>query len=77
VATGLLIFLESWSEFFYAVVLTNQLTVPPLLAGYQSLQTFTWNTLAAATIISLVPPILIAVLFQRYIVSGLATGAVK
>jgi len=77
VATGLLIFLEAWSEFFYAVVLTNNLTVPPLLASYQSLQTFTWNTLAAATVISLIPPVLLAVVFQRYIVSGLSTGAVK
>lgn len=77
VATGLLIFLESWSEFFYALVLTNQLTVPPLLAGYTNLQTFTPNTLMAATVISLIPPILLAVVFQRYIVSGLSTGAVK
>lgn len=77
VATGLLVFLESWSEFFFAVVLTNQLTVPPLLAGYQSLQTFTWNTLAAATVISLIPPVLLAIVFQRYIVSGLSAGSVK
>ncbi len=77
VATGLLIFLESWSEFFFALVLTNQLTVPPLLAGYTALQTFSWNTLAAATVISLIPPILLAVVFQRFIVSGLSTGAVK
>jgi multiple sugar transport system permease protein len=77
VATGLLVFLEAWSEFFYAVVLTNQLTVPPLLAGYVNLQTFTWNSLAAATVVSLIPPILLAVVFQRYIISGLSTGAVK
>ena len=77
VATLLLIFLESWSEFFYAMVLTNSLTVPPLLASYQSLQTFTWNVLAAATVVSLIPPILLAVIFQRYIVSGLTQGAVK
>jgi ABC-type glycerol-3-phosphate transport system permease component len=77
VATGLLIFLESWSEFFFALVLTDSLTVPPLLAGYTVLQTFTWNVLAAATVISLIPPILLAVVFQRYIVSGLSTGAVK
>ena len=57
IATGLLVFLESWSEFFYANVLTNQLTVPPLLASYNSLQTFSWNTLAAATVLSLIPPV--------------------
>jgi len=77
VATLLLIFLESWSEFFYAMVLTNSLTVPPLLASYQSLQTFTWNVLAAATIVSLVPPLLLTLIFQKYIVSGLTQGAVK
>ena len=77
VATLLLIFLESWSEFFYAMVLTNSLTVPPLLASYQSLQTFTWNVLAAATVVSLIPPIILAVIFQRFIVSGLTQGAVK
>jgi ABC-type glycerol-3-phosphate transport system permease component len=48
-----------------------------LLAGYQSLQSFTWNTLAAATVISLIPPVLLAVIFQRYIVSGLSAGSVK
>ena len=77
VATGLLVFLEAWSEFFYAVVLTNSLTVPPLLASYVSLQTFTWNSLAAATVVSLLPPIALAVIFQRYIITGLSTGAVK
>ena len=77
IATALLVFLESWSEFFYANVLTNQLTIPPLLASYNSLQTFGWNTLAAATVLSLIPPVLIAVAFQRYVVSGLSHGALK
>ena len=77
IATALLVFLEAWSEFFYANVLTSQLTVPPLLASYNSLQTFSWNTLAAATMLSLIPPILIAIVFQRYVVSGLSHGALK
>ena len=77
IATALLVFLEAWSEFFYANVLTNQLTIPPLLASYNSLQTFGWNTLAAATVLSLVPPIVLAVIFQRYVVSGLSHGALK
>ena len=77
IATGLLVFLEAWSEFFYANVLTNQLTIPPLLASYNSLQTFSWNTLAAATVISLIPPVLVAVIFQRFVISGLSHGALK
>ena len=52
VAAAVLIFLEAWSEFFYSLVLTNQLTVTPLLAGFQSVQQFNWNSLAAATVMS-------------------------
>jgi ABC-type glycerol-3-phosphate transport system permease component len=77
IAAGLLVFLEAWSEFFYSLVLTNEMTVPPVVAGLQNLQQFSWTTLAAATIFTLIPPVLIAVVFQRYIVSGLARGSVR
>jgi ABC-type glycerol-3-phosphate transport system permease component len=77
IAAGLLVFLESWSEFFYSLVLTNRLTVPPLVAGLQSLQQFSWTTLAAATIVTLLPPVALAVVFQRYIVGGLARGSIQ
>jgi ABC-type glycerol-3-phosphate transport system permease component len=77
IAAGLLVFLEAWSEFFYALVLTNELTAPPVVAGLQNLQQFSWTTLAAASVFSLLPPVLIAVVFQRYIVSGLARGSVR
>jgi ABC-type glycerol-3-phosphate transport system permease component len=76
-ATGTLVFLEAWSEFFFALVFTNQLTVPPLLAGFQTLEQFSWPNLAAATVVALIPPLVIALLFQRFIVSALAEGAVK
>lgn len=74
VAAGLLVFLEAWSEFFYSLVLTNQLTAPAVVAGLQNLQQFSWTTMAAASIFSLIPPIVLALVFQRYIVSGLARG---
>lgn len=76
-ATGTLVFLEAWSEFFFALVFTDQLTVPPLLAGYQTLQQFSWPTLAAATVVALIPPLAVSLLFQRFIVDALAEGAVK
>jgi len=74
VAAGVLIFLEAWSEFFYSLVLTNQLTVPPLLAGLQSVQQFNWNTLAAATVITMIPPVVLTLVFQRHVVGALAAG---
>ncbi|MDQ2662113.1 MAG: carbohydrate ABC transporter permease [Actinomycetota bacterium] len=77
IAAGLLAFLEAWSEFFYALVLTDSLTAPPVVAGLQSLQQFSWTTLAAATVVTVIPPVAVAIGFQRYIVSGLAAGSVK
>jgi ABC-type glycerol-3-phosphate transport system permease component len=77
IAAGLLVFLEAWSEFFYSLVLTDEMTVPPVVAGLQNLQQFSWTTLAAATMFTLIPPVAIAVVFQRYIVSGLARGSVR
>lgn len=76
-AAGVLIFLEAWSEFFYSLVLTNQLTVPPLLAGFQSAEQFDWGGLAAATVISIVPPAILAMIFQRNIVGALVAGYEK
>lgn len=77
VAVGLLVFLESWSEFFYALVLTSQLTVPPLLAMYNTFLQFNWSTLSAAICVALILPMLLAMVFQRYIVSGLTAGSTK
>jgi ABC-type glycerol-3-phosphate transport system permease component len=77
IATGVLIFLESWSEFFFALVLTDAYTVPPLLAGFLSLQTFNWTLLSAATIIAILPPVVLTMAFQKYIVEALASGSGK
>jgi len=74
VAAGVLIFLEAWSEFFYSLVLTNQLTVPSLLAGFQTVQQFNWNSLAAATVLALIPPVVLVLIFQKHVVGALAAG---
>lgn len=73
-ATAILVFLEAWSEFFYAQVLTDRLTITPVLASFQSAQNFDWNGLAAATLVTMAPPVLLAIIFQRTIVGSLAAG---
>ena len=77
IAAACLVFLESWGEFFYALTLTNQLTIPPVLAGFRGFFQFNWTTLAAATVLAVVPPVLLALVFQRYVVRGLAQGVTK
>ena len=77
IAAACLVFLESWGEFFFALTLTNQLTMPPVLAGFRGFFQFNWTTLAAATVLAVVPPVVLALVFQRYVVRGLAQGVTK
>ncbi len=77
IAVGVMSFMEAWSEFFFALTLTNSLTYPPLLMSYRNLATVNWNGLAAATIVGVLPPVTVAFVFQRYLVRGLSEGAVK
>ncbi len=77
IATFILSFMEGWSEFFYALTLTNQLTLPPVLAGFQQMEQINWNTMAAATVLTVIPPVMLALVLQRYIISGLTAGAIK
>ena len=67
VAAGVLIFLAGVRARVYSILVMTQPADggPPLLAGFQSVQQFNWNALAAATVMSMIPPILLVLLFQR------------
>lgn len=77
IAVGVMSFMEAWSEFFFALTLTNSLTYPPLLMSFRNLHQVNWNALAAATTLGVLPPVAVAFIFQRYLVRGLSEGAVK
>ena len=77
IAVGVMAFMEAWSEFFFALTLTNSLTYPPLLMSFRNLHQVNWNALAAATTLGVIPPVVVAFVFQRYLVRGLSEGAVK
>ena len=77
IAVGVMSFMEAWSEFFFALTLTNSLTYPPLLMSFRNLHQVNWNALAAATTIGVIPPVVVAFVFQRYLVRGLSEGAVE
>ena len=73
-------FLTSWNEFVFALVLTQNVaaqTLPIVISGFIMDFTTSFSFVNAAGVIAIVPPVLMAVLFQRYIVSGLTAGAVK
>lgn len=79
-ACAILTFLYSWREFLFSFIVTTNLQSKPIsvavydFVGDVSVQ---WASLAAASMIALIPTILVVVLFQRYIVSGLTAGALK
>jgi len=70
-AVGILIFLLCWNEFLFAYILTNGTpaqTLPPVLPGMLTTYHVYNNELAAAAVLSIIPPILIGALFGRYII---------
>ena len=73
-------FTQSWNEFLFALLLIgtdSQKTIPSGLAGLINGDVFQWGALMAGAIISSLPPVLIYLAAQRWVVSGLAGGAVK
>lgn len=82
VATGLLSFINAWNEFLFALTLTadNQArTVPVAIALFsgQSEHELPWGKITAASTVVTVPVVLLALIFQKRIVEGLTSGAVK
>lgn len=79
-ACAILTFLYSWREFLFSLIVTTDLQSMPIsvavfkFVGDVSVQ---WAGLAAASIVAVLPTILIVLFFQRYIVSGLTAGALK
>jgi multiple sugar transport system permease protein len=81
VATAIFCFLASWNEFLFALILTSTpkaQTIPVILAGFLSqAQFYTYGPMFAATVLSIAPPVAVAFLFQRFLVQGALSGAVK
>ena len=77
---GILVFIGSWNEFSFALLLTasNQSrTIPVALASFNSIYGSNIGAMFAGMVIVVTPAILIFVLFQKRIVSGLASGGIK
>ena len=73
-------YIITWNEFFYAFSLTKTLaakTLPVLIFDFNSKFGADYVMSATAGVIASLPPVLIALIFQKYIITGLAAGAVK
>ncbi|HHW78347.1 MAG TPA: carbohydrate ABC transporter permease [Xanthomonadaceae bacterium] len=82
VTTGLLAFIAAWNEFLFALTFTltnTQRTVPVAIALISGASQYElpWGNIMAASVIVTLPVVVLVLIFQRRIVSGLTAGAVK
>jgi multiple sugar transport system permease protein len=78
-ATAILSFVFCWNVFFFAYVLsgTSTRTMPVMLTSLIGLMGVDWVKMSAASTISIIPTIILALLAQKFLVRGLTMGAVK
>ena len=79
VAAGIICFAFAWNEFLFAFIMSYSKAVPMtvLIAGTQDTQGIQFWYVATRMLMAVVPPTILALTVQRYIVQGLTFGAVK
>jgi multiple sugar transport system permease protein len=80
VSTAIITFLSAWAQFLFPLVLSSDLSTQPLtvvIAALQGRHTVPYSLMSAAGVVAVAVPAVIAVVLNRYIVSGLLTGSVK
>jgi multiple sugar transport system permease protein len=80
IAVGIFSFMASWGEFFYAMILTQTMdsrTMPVLVAFLSNELGTEYGFLTSAAVLAVIPPLVLALFFQRMIISGIGAGAIK
>jgi len=79
VAAFILSLVLTWNEYFFAALLTstNAVTLPVMVASQTGSQGISWWSMAALSFAAILPLIVIAIALERYIIKGMAAGAVK
>ncbi|MFQ5957713.1 MAG: carbohydrate ABC transporter permease [Candidatus Brocadiales bacterium] len=80
VTAAILVFIFSWNEFLFALSFTTTYasrTIPVGIALFPGVHEVPWGDIAAASIIVTVPLVILVIVFQRRIVTGLTAGSVK
>jgi multiple sugar transport system permease protein len=78
-ATGILVFIFTWNEFFFALVLTRDVakTFPAMVPQFFGAFRVDWGQMLAASTLGVIPPLIFGLLIRRYLVRGLSLGSVK
>ena len=78
-ASAIIAFIFSWNNFLFSIVLAGASTrpLPVAIFNFVSYMNINVGGMAAAAVVVTAPPMILALLAQRYIISGLTMGAVK
>lgn len=80
VAAALIVFIQTWNEFFLALVILARNTLRTATVGialYPGEYAFPWDLITTATFLAIVPLFALTVVFQRHIIGGLTSGSLK
>jgi multiple sugar transport system permease protein len=79
VAATLITFAFSWNEFLFALILSgpDSQTLPLLIGSGEGVRSLDFPSVSVRALAAILPPVVLAVLTQRWIVRGLTLGAVK
>ncbi len=80
VAAGIFSFMLSWTEFLFALLFTatnKSKTVTVMASAFTSDVDVSWTVIATGGVLAVLPPLILVIIFQKYIISGLVGGAVK
>jgi len=79
VAAFILSLVLCWNEYFFAALLTatNATTLPVMVASQTGSQGINWWSMAALSSAAILPLVIVAVFLEKYIIKGMAAGAVK
>jgi multiple sugar transport system permease protein len=78
-ATGIFAFIVAWNEFFLALILTQAAakTLPVLVSEFSTKFGADYVMMSTGGVLASLPPVILALTFQKYIVKGLTGGAIK
>jgi len=80
IGTGALAFIRAWNEFLFALILTEGPERAPITVGLAELfgqYSINWNGIMAITTLAVLPLLIVFIFLQRYVISGITTGANK
>lgn len=78
--TFIFTFLMCWDEFFYGLILTSDMrakTITVAVSEFTTRHLIDYSMMMAGGLVATIPPLIIAAIFQKYIIQGMTSGAVK